>query len=171
MNINVLFKIDVFANSESVKVAENLSMEAYQKRVSMILDKLISILHKSVKVSYSADCGTCTIELEDSISFNKYKVLKFYLTYIDLLNDIKLAFDINDAFSFNNECFFYVFQDDKEYIAVILQGYKLRNIIQALKLTTGNSKIAVDAHKLNTLWPSVNQILETYYHICKDFKD
>ena len=120
MNIHVLFKVDVFQDPEPVVVAENLSIGEYQKRVGMILDVLVSTLHRPVNVSYSSDNLTCIIELTESISFNKYKVLKYYLKRIDVLNGIKLAFNATDAFKYT-KYFSYVAQDDNEYVAVILQ--------------------------------------------------
>lgn len=168
MNINVLFKVTDFIDPVSVKIAENLSKEAYLKHVGMIVDTLVSTLHKPVNVSYSTDELTCTIELSNSISFNKYKVLKFYLKRIDLLDDIKLAFNATDAFAFNGKRFFYIFQKDKEYVAVILQGYKLRNVIRALMLVKNNNKVTAVTTNSSAIWPGVLEVLETYYHLSKD---
>lgn len=171
MNIHVLFKVDVFQDPEPVVVAENLSIGEYQKRVGMILDVLVSTLHRPVNVSYSSDNLTCIIELTESISFNKYKVLKYYLKHIDVLNGIKLAFNATRAFSFGNKGFIYVAQDDNEYVAVILQGYQLRNVIKALTYTNSNGTVCIPIGELKAVWPKVNELLEVYYNLCKDLKD
>lgn len=170
MNINVLFKVDTFTDPISVKVAKNLSIEEYQKHIGAILDTLVSTLHKPVNVSYSSDELTCTIELTESISFNKYKVLSYYLKRVDVLSSIKLAFNATDAFQ-STKNFIYIFQDGKEYVAVILQGYQLRNIVKALNFGKDRVATAIPVGKGKALWPSVIELLEIYHDLCKDLID
>lgn len=167
MNINVLFKVDTFTDPISVKVAKNLSIEEYQKHIGAILDTLVTALHKPVNVSYSSDELTCTIELTESISFNKYKVLSYYLKRVDVLSSIRLAFNATDAFQ-STKNFIYIFQDGKEYVAVILQGYQLRNIVKALTFSKGICKTTISVDKDKALWPSVNELLDIYHDLCKD---
>lgn len=171
MTINILFRVDGFIDPIPVEITENLTKETYLKRVNMIIDTLASTLHKPIKVNYNSEDLTCTIKLEDSISFNKYKVLKYYLKRIDILNDIKLAFNATDAFASNGKRFFNIFKDDKEYVAVILQGYKLRNVINTLTLIANGNKKTVDIPDSAAIWLSVNQVLETYCDLNKDLKD
>nr|DAO22612.1 MAG TPA: hypothetical protein [Caudoviricetes sp.] len=171
MNITVLFRVVDFTDPISIQVAKNLTKETYLKRVSMVIDTLANTLHKPIKVNYNSEDLTCTIKIEDSISFIKYKVLAFYLKRIDILGDIRLAFNATDAFTFKCKRFFHIFKDDKEYVAVILQGYKLRNVIQTLTLVTNTNIKIVDIPDSTSILPNVNQLLDTYYNLFKDLKD
>ena len=171
MTINLLFRVDDFIDPILVEITEKLTKEAYLKRVNMIIDTLASTLHKPIKVNYNNDDLTCTIELEDSISFIKYSVLKFYLKRIDILGDIKLAFNTTDAYAFNGKGFFNIFKDDKEYVAIILQGWKLRNVIIMLTLITNGNKKIVDIPDSTSILPNVNELLDIYYKLLKDLKD
>lgn len=171
MNIHVLFKVDTLTDPITVKVAKNLSIEVYQKHIGMISDTLVSTLHKPVNVNYSSDNLTCTIELTESISFNKYKVLSYYLKRVDVLSSIKLAFNATDAFSYNSKCSSYVFQDDEDYITVIVQGYQLRNIVKALNFGKDRVATAIPVGKGKALWLSVIELLGIYHDLCKDLID